>query len=92
MNESSPINSSPLYALPLRKIPKEIEKTFGLYQNAMEDPEYYREVVKPRIPNPVVFIEQHTSDLNALKHRWTEWKKNHPYQKTAHLYTNAVES
>jgi hypothetical protein len=63
-------------SMPLNKIPKEIDLKLQGFDFSLEDAAEWKKVVKPKIPNPITFIENHIASMDALKKRWSEWKQD----------------
>ncbi len=63
-------------SLPLRKIPKQIDLELQGFEFSLDDTTEWKSHVKPKIPNPIEFIENQIASMGALKKRWEEYKIN----------------
>ncbi len=69
-------------SLPLRKIPGQIDLELQGFEFSLHDTSEWKTTAKPKIPNPIEFIENYAVSMNVLKRRWEEWKSAKPNEAT----------
>lgn len=71
-------SSSTVESLSLRNIPKKLGMYLEMYELILNDTSEWKSTVKPRIINPIDFIQNQAALIDSLKKRWQKWKENKP--------------